>query len=143
VTEMHPWDPHKALKDVEIGNFYFKQDNYRGALSRFCEALQYKPGDAIATFRIAESLEKLGDPGGAQAYYEAYLKILPQGPSAAQAKKALEHIKGLAERPKKHLAQQAGCERPGKTAESRPEPFDPDRPILTRNPTSPPSGKSQ
>ena len=64
VTEMRPWDPHKAMKDVEIGSFYFKQDNYRGALSRFCEALQYKPNDAVATFRVAESLEKLGDLGG-------------------------------------------------------------------------------
>ena len=143
VTELRPWDPHKAMKDVEIGNFYFKRENYRAALSRFCEALQYKPGDAVATFRVAESLEKLGDLGGAQGYYEQYLKILPYGPSAGQAKKALERIKGRPERPDKHLAQREGCEAPGKAARSRPEPFDPDRPVLTRNPTSPPSGKPQ
>ena len=143
VTEMRPWDPHKAMKDVEVGNFYFKQDNYRGALSRFCEALQYKPNDAVATFRVAESLEKLGDLGGAQGYYEQYLKVLPNGPSAAQAKKALERIKERPEHPDKHLAQKGGCEAPGKAARSRPEPFDPDRPVLTRNPTSQPSGKTQ
>src|SRR5690242_11226666 len=24
VNEMHPWDPHKSAKDVEVGDFYFK-----------------------------------------------------------------------------------------------------------------------
>ena len=143
VSEFRPWDPHKAMKDVEIGDFYFKRENYRGALSRYCEALQYKPNDAIATFRTAEALEKLGDLAGAQTYYEGYLKILPGGPFAAQARKALERIKARAEQPNKHLAERQGCEPPGKAAKSRPEPFDPDRPVLTRKPTSPPSGKSQ
>jgi len=23
VQEFHPWDPHKALKDIEVGDFYF------------------------------------------------------------------------------------------------------------------------
>ncbi|HYN15343.1 MAG TPA: tetratricopeptide repeat protein [Terriglobales bacterium] len=143
VTEFHSWDPHKAQKNVEIGDFYFKRQNYHAALSRYCEALTYKPSDAIATFRIAEALEKSGDVAGAQAYYQAYLKILPAGPFAAQSKKALDRIKAQAEQPNKHLAEQHGCEPPGKAAKSRPEPFDPDRPVLTRNPTSPPSGKSQ
>jgi tetratricopeptide (TPR) repeat protein len=143
VTELHPWDPHKAQKDVEVGNFYFKRQNYRAALSRYCEALQYKPNDAIATFRVAEALEKSRDLAGAQAYYEAYLKILPEGPFASQSKKALDHIRRQTERPDKHLAQQQGCEPLGKPVRSRPEPVDPDRPVLTRTPTSPPSEKSQ
>ncbi len=143
VSEFRPWDPHKAMKNVEIGDYYFKQQNYRGALSRYCEALQYKPNDAIATFRTAEALEKLGDLAGAQTYYEAYQKILPGGPFAAQCRKALERIKARSEQPNKHLAERQGCEPPGKAAKSRPEPLDPDRPVLTRKPTSPPSGKSQ
>jgi len=144
VSEFRPWDPHKAMKDVEIGDFYFKRENYKGALSRYCEALQYKPNDAIATFRIAESLEKFGDLAGARTYYQAYLKILPRGPFAAQARKALDRMQGQDKLPDKHVAEQHGCGPPGKAAKSRPEPFDPDRPVLTRrNPTSPPSGKSQ
>lgn len=143
VSELHTWDPHMAQKDVEVGTFYFKRQNYHAALSRFCEALTYKPNDAVATFRIAESLEKFGDLGGAEIYYQDYLRILPAGPSAAQSKKALDRIKAQAEHPNKHVADQHGCEPPGKAAKFRPEPFDPDRPVLTRNPTSPPSGKSQ
>jgi len=144
VSEFRSWDPHKAMRDVEIGDFYFKRENYKGALSRYCEALQYKPNDAAATFRIAESLEKFGDLAGARTYYQAYLKILPRGPFAAQSGKALDRLQGQDKLPDKHVAEQYGCGQPGKAAKSRPEPFDPDRPVLTRrNPTSPPSGKSQ
>src|ERR1051325_1677970 len=32
VQEMHPWDPHKAMKDLEVGDFYFKRKNYKAAL---------------------------------------------------------------------------------------------------------------
>jgi len=142
VTELHSWDPLRALKDVEVGDFYRKQQNYRAALSRYCEALSYKPNDAIATFRVGEVLEKSGDLAGAQAYYEAYLKILPGGPFAGQCRKSLEHFKALPERPNKRLAQRNGCEPLGKPVRARPEPYDPDRPVLTRSPTSPASGKS-
>ena len=143
VTELRAWDPHKALKNVEVGNYYFKQHNYHAALSRYCEALQYKPNDAVSTFRVAEALEKLDDLAGARTYYAAYLKILPAGPSAEHCKKALERLKGQAELANKHLAQQEGCQPPGKAAQFRPEPLDPDRPVLTRNPAASPPAKSQ
>src|ERR1700704_162241 len=47
VQEMHPWDPHKAMKDLEVGDFYFKRKNYKAALDRYKEALLYKPNDAL------------------------------------------------------------------------------------------------
>ena len=141
VTELHSWDPHRALKDVEVGDYYFKLKNYSAALSRYCEALSYKPNDAMATFRIAESLEQCDDFTGAKTYYEAYLKILPGGPMAARSRKALERIKAMPAPSSKHLAEKEGCERPGKPARFRPEVQDPDRPVLSRNPGS--SGKVQ
>src|SRR6266568_3653713 len=39
VQEFHPWNPMKALKDIEVGDFYFKRRNYRAALDRYKEAL--------------------------------------------------------------------------------------------------------
>lgn len=92
VQEMRPWDPHRAAKDNEVGMFYFKRSNYRGALARFQEALEYKPNDAEANFRIAECYEKLDDPAKAVRHYREYLKILPDGPLAADARKALEKL---------------------------------------------------
>jgi tetratricopeptide (TPR) repeat protein len=93
VQEFKPWNPHKAEKDVEVGDFYFKRKNYRAALDRYREALYYKNDDAVATFRLAVCQEKLGDTGEARKAYEAYLKILPQGPSAREAQQALDRLK--------------------------------------------------
>jgi tetratricopeptide (TPR) repeat protein len=96
VNEFHPWNPHKAAKDVEVGDFYFKRKNYKAAEDRYREALYYKDNDAIATFRLAVCLEKLDRPGEAQKEYENYLKILPNGPEADQAKKAIDRLKAPA-----------------------------------------------
>jgi len=93
VQEMHPWDPHKAAKDVEVGDFYFKRKNYHAALERYKEALVYKPNDALANFRLAECLEKTGNPSEAVTHYQEYLKILPHGPLSTDAQKALERLK--------------------------------------------------
>ena len=93
VQDFKTWDPHKAAKDIEVGDFYFKRKNYRAALERYREALVYKPNDAIANFRLAECQEKTGKPEEAVTYYEAYLKILPHGPLAPDAQKALERLK--------------------------------------------------
>jgi tetratricopeptide (TPR) repeat protein len=90
---MHPWDPHKAAKDVEVGDFYFKRKNYRAAMERYREALIYKPNDALANFRLAECSEKTGNAGEAITHYQEYLKILPHGPLAPDADKALERLK--------------------------------------------------
>jgi len=93
VQEFHPWDPHKAAKDVEVGEFYFKRKNYRAALERYKEALIYKPNDAVANFRLAECSERVGNPGEAVTHYQEYLKILPHGPFATEAQKALDRLK--------------------------------------------------
>jgi tetratricopeptide (TPR) repeat protein len=93
VDEMHPWDPHRAAKDLEVGDYYLKLKNYRGAMWRYKDALIYKPNDAVANFRLAECEEKTHNPADAVQHYEAYLKILPEGPFAADARKALERLK--------------------------------------------------
>ncbi len=95
-NEVHPWDPHKAAKDIEIGDFYFKRKNYRAAEDRYREALYYKDNDAIATYHLAICLEKMDRPDEASAQYESYLKILPNGPEAENAKKAIERLKAKA-----------------------------------------------
>ena len=102
VQEMRPWDPHKAAKDVEVGDFYFKRKNYHAALERYKEALIYKPNDAVANFRLAECLEKTGNPSEALVHYQEYLKILPHGPLAPDAERALERLK--ADNPKASAA---------------------------------------
>ena len=95
-ADTHPWDPHKAAKDIEVGDFYFKKKNYSAAESRYREALYYKDNDAIAIYHLALCLEKLDRPGEAREQYESYLKILPHGPEAENAKKAIERLRPAA-----------------------------------------------
>ncbi len=100
ITEFRTWDPHKAAKNVEVGDFYFRRKNYRAAEDRYREALRYKNDDAVATIRLAECLEKLGISDDARAEYESYLRILPHGPQALEAEKAIARLKAQAMEPK-------------------------------------------
>jgi tetratricopeptide (TPR) repeat protein len=96
VQEMHPWNPYRALKDDEVGDFYFKRKNYRAALARYQDALVWKEKDAIANFRMAQCYEKLDQPDLAITHYQGYLKILPEGPFAKEAQKALQKLRAEA-----------------------------------------------
>jgi tetratricopeptide (TPR) repeat protein len=97
ITELHAWDPHTAAKDVEVGDFYYRRGNYRAAEARYRDALLYKENDAIATFHLAECLEKMGILDDARAQYESYLKILPHGPEAEKAEKGIARLKAETE----------------------------------------------
>ena len=97
VQEFHPWNPMKALKDIEVGDFYFKHKNYKAALDRYKEALYYKDNDAVASFRLAVCQEKLGNKAEARKYFEQYLKILPDGPFAKEAHASLDKLPKSAE----------------------------------------------
>jgi len=75
-----------------VGDFYFKRKNYRAASDRYREAIYYKDNDAVATFRLALCLEKMEQPEEALKEFESYLKILPHGPQAEEAHKAIERL---------------------------------------------------
>jgi tetratricopeptide (TPR) repeat protein len=92
IQEFHPWSPMKAMKDIEVGDFYSKRKSYKAALERYKDALLYKPGDAVAISRLATCEEKLGEKAEARKYYEQYLKILPDGPFAKEAHASLEKL---------------------------------------------------
>jgi tetratricopeptide (TPR) repeat protein len=76
-------------KNFDVGNIYFKAKNYKGAESRFREALEYKPDDPDAMYLLARSIDKLGRTREAREVYESYLKLSPRGPGAERARKAL------------------------------------------------------
>jgi Tfp pilus assembly protein PilF len=89
---LQPWDPHKAAKDVEVGQWYLKLKNYRAALERFNHALTYKPDDAEAIYGVAITQEKLDLLTLADQNYRKYLSILPNGPKAKESEEALKRI---------------------------------------------------
>jgi Tfp pilus assembly protein PilF len=93
---LRPWDPHKAAKDVEVGNYYLKLKNYRAALERFNHALTYKQNDAEAIFGLAITQEKLDLLSLAAQNYRKYLEILPNGPKSKDAQEGLKRVEPLA-----------------------------------------------
>lgn len=92
VRELHPFNPHRAAKDIEVGGYYYKRKNYKAALARYQDALAFKENDALANFQMALCYEKLDQPEEAIAHFKEYLRILPQGPLSKDAKKALAKL---------------------------------------------------
>lgn len=90
-TTMSP-EERELAEDMEIGSYAFKYKNYRGAELRFRDALKYKPGHPDATFKLAESLNKLGKNEEAKQAYQAYLESQPNGTYADRARGALERL---------------------------------------------------
>jgi len=92
VQELHPWNPYRAAKDDEVGDYYFKRKNCKAALARYQDALIYKDHDAMANFRMAQCYEKLNQSDQAIERYQEYLRILPNGEFSKDAKKALARL---------------------------------------------------
>ncbi|MFZ0284011.1 MAG: tetratricopeptide repeat protein [Terriglobales bacterium] len=92
VHELHPFNPYRAAKDNEVADYYYKIKNYKAALARYQDALIFKQYDAMANFGMGQCYEKLGQPEEAIAHFKEYLKILPEGPHAKHARKALEKL---------------------------------------------------
>ena len=88
------YDPHRAQKDIEIGNYYLNRKNYRAALERFQDALLYKPNDAEATYGLAVAQEKMELFSLAYNNYSKYLEILPEGPRARQSEEGMKRMEG-------------------------------------------------
>ena len=86
------YDPHRAAKDLEVGNYYLKQKNYRAALERFHDALLYKPDDAEAIYGLALTQERMDLFSLAYNNYSKYLEILPDGPRAREAEEGLARM---------------------------------------------------
>jgi tetratricopeptide (TPR) repeat protein len=92
VHELHPFNPYRANKDNEVGDYYYKRKNYKAALLRYQDALAFKENDALANFHMAQCYEKLDQPEDAITHFKEYLRILPEGPLSKDAKKALAKL---------------------------------------------------
>ncbi len=92
------YNPIAGARNVDAGDYYFSQKNYRAALSRFQEALEEKPDDAAIHLRLARTLEKLNDPVKACEHFDAALLLAPEGPAGKAAREGLERLRPLLEK---------------------------------------------
>ena len=81
------FNPLQAEKDIRVGNYYFKNHNYRAALNRYQEAAKWNPGLAEAYLRIGEAAEKMKDKATAKQAYQKYIELAPASKEAEQLKK--------------------------------------------------------
>jgi tetratricopeptide (TPR) repeat protein len=84
--------PALATKDTQVGTFYLKTGDYKGAYDRFAEATKADPGNSDAVFGLAESARRLNLRDEAVRNYRLYLSALPDGPRAKESRKALKEL---------------------------------------------------
>ncbi len=92
------WDPLRAEKSVEVGEYYMKKGNYDAAIDRFQDAVRYKPGFARPYRLMGEAYEKKGEKAEAVKSYQTYLKLLPSAMDAAKVRKRIEKLRRELER---------------------------------------------
>jgi len=85
-------DPARAKKDADVAGFYLKTGNYQGALLRYKDATASDPANVEAIFGLAEAQRMLKKNAEAARNYQIYLDIMPNGPKAKQALKALKTL---------------------------------------------------
>ncbi len=90
--EETPFDPLRAAKAVEVGEFYMRRKNYDAAISRFEEAVYFKPNYALAYLRLGQAYEKALRQVDALRAYRKYLEILPTGKDAGWVRKRIDEL---------------------------------------------------
>jgi tetratricopeptide (TPR) repeat protein len=85
-------DPARAKKDADVGGFYLKNGDYQGALLRYKDATAADPTNVDVIFGLAETQRMLKNNAEAARNYQLYLDVLPNGPKAKQAIKALKAL---------------------------------------------------
>jgi len=79
----------KAAHDVEVGDYSFEAKNYGGALLRYKDAAEEKPGDAAIHVRLGRVLEKLGQLPQAMEQYKAAQELAGPAKWSDEAKAAV------------------------------------------------------
>ena len=83
----------KAAHNVEVGDYSFAAKNYNGALLRYQEAVEEKPGDAAIHVRLGRVFEKLDQLPKAIEQYKAAQELAGPPKWSDEAKAAVLRLK--------------------------------------------------
>ena len=86
------WDPLRAEKDLEVGQYYMKRGDYDAAIDRFTDAIDAKPGYAVPFKYLGEAQEKKGVKKKAIKSYQRYLDLVPHADDADRIRKKIEKL---------------------------------------------------
>jgi len=95
------WDPLRAEKDLEVGQYYMKKGDLDAAIDRFQDATAAKPGSAIPFRYLAEAQEKKGLKKQAIKSYQRYLDLYPHAEDGDKMRKKIDKLYKDIQREKK------------------------------------------
>ena len=95
------WDPLRAEKDLEVGQYYMRKGDVDAAIDRFQDATTAKPGYAIPFRFLGEAQEKKGLQKQAILSYSRYLDLYPHAEDGDKIRKKIDKLRSEVERKKK------------------------------------------
>jgi len=95
------WDPLRAEKDLEVGQYYMRKGDVDAAIDRFQDATAAKPGYAIPFRYLGEAQEKKGLKKQAIASYSRYLDLYPHAEDGDKIRKKIDKLRAEVARKKK------------------------------------------
>jgi tetratricopeptide (TPR) repeat protein len=96
------WDPLRAEKDLEVGQFYMRKGDLDAAIDRFQDATVAKPGYAIPFRFLGEAQEKKGLKKQALKSFQRYLDLYPHAEDGDKVRKKIDKLYQEVEKAKKH-----------------------------------------
>src|ERR1700722_8646520 len=97
------WDPQRAEKDIEVGQYYMRKGDVDAAIDRFTDETVAKPGNAVPFKYLGEAQEKKGLKKPAAKSYQRYLDLYPKAEDAEKIRKRIEKLYKEAEKDKKDI----------------------------------------
>jgi tetratricopeptide (TPR) repeat protein len=97
------WDPLRAEKDLEVGQYYMRKGDVDAAIDRFQDATLAKPGYAVPFRFLGEAQEKKGLKKPAIKSYQRYLELYPRAEDADKIRKRIEKLYRDLEKEKKEI----------------------------------------
>jgi tetratricopeptide (TPR) repeat protein len=96
------WDPLRAEKDLEVGQYYMRKGDVDAAIDRFQDATTAKPGYAVPFRCLGEAQEKKGLKKQAIASYSRYLELYPHAEDGDKIRKKIDKLRKETEKKKKY-----------------------------------------
>lgn len=87
------WDPLRAEKDLEVGQYYMRTGKIDAAIDRFEDAIEAKPGYAVPFLYLGEAQEKKGRKRDALKSYTRYLELYPHAEDKEKIEKKIEKLR--------------------------------------------------
>jgi outer membrane protein assembly factor BamD (BamD/ComL family) len=85
-------NPELSAQNLKIGDFYFKRKNYRAAIERYLEAVEYQQDSIPACEALAKAYEKTGEISKAIKILKNLLEKNPESSKSPEIRNKLSQL---------------------------------------------------